>query len=367
MRRRQVLAGLGAAGALAACGQGRSDAVAAASSQRFSWNMVTTWPKNFPGLGTGAEQLADLIGAMSGGRLTVRVYGAGERVPAMEVFEAVSRGAAHMGHGASYYWKGKAPATTFFTTVPFGLTSWEMDGWLYFGGGMKLWRELYAPFNLVPFAAGNTGTQMAGWFRRPINSMADLQDLKMRIPGLGGEVMQRLGVETVAVPGNELFTALSTGVIDAAEWVGPYNDLAFGLFEAAKYYYYPGWHEPNGNLEVIVNAEAWQALPADLQAIVEAACRASGVRVSADFAAHNQRALQVLVEEHGVKLRRLPDEVLAELQVASEAVLRELVASDPFAKRVYDSHHGYRKRAVPYAAIAEQAVLNARAPIENPA
>ncbi|VAW57842.1 TRAP transporter solute receptor, unknown substrate 6, partial [hydrothermal vent metagenome] len=211
---------------------------------RIKWKMVTTWPKNFPGLGSGANHLAKLITEMSGGRLKVKVYGAKELVPAFEVFDAVSRGTAQMGHGASYYWKGKNEATQFFSAVPFGLTAQEMNGWLYHGGGMELWRELYEPFGLVPAAAGNTGVQMAGWFNKQIKSTADLKGLKMRIPGLGGEVLKRAGGTPVSLPGGEIFTSLKTGAIDATEWVGPYNDLAFGLHKAAKYYYYPGWHEP---------------------------------------------------------------------------------------------------------------------------
>ena len=185
------------------------------------WKMVTTWPKNFPGLGTGANKLAELIGEMSGGRITVKVYGAKELVPAFEVFDAVSRGTAEMGHGAAYYWKGKSEAAQFFSTVPFGMTAQEMNGWLYYGGGLELWTELYAGFDLVPAPAGNTGVQMGGWFNKEINSVDDLKGLKMRIPGLGGEVLKRAGGTPVNLPGGELFTSLQSGAIDATEWVGP--------------------------------------------------------------------------------------------------------------------------------------------------
>jgi len=222
----------------------------------IKWKMVTTWPKNFPGLGTGANKLAQLITQMSAGRLKVKVYGATELVPAFEVFDAVSRGTAQMGHGASYYWKGKTQAAQFFAAVPFGLNAQEMNGWLYHGGGMELWQELYEPFGLIPAAAGNTGVQMAGWFNKQINSAADLKGLKMRIPGLGGEVLRRAGGTPVSLPGGEIFTSLKTGAIDATEWVGPYNDLAFGLHKAAKYYYYPGWHEPGTTLEALINKKA---------------------------------------------------------------------------------------------------------------
>jgi TRAP-type mannitol/chloroaromatic compound transport system substrate-binding protein len=280
MKRRDWLQGAAVAAAattLAACGKqtapAAGDAAGADQSPR-TWKMVTAWPANFPGLGTGAQALADLITRASGGRLSVKVYGGGELVPPFEVFDAVSRGTAEMGHSASYYWKGKSEAAPFFSAVPFGMNAQEMNGWLQFGGGIELWRELYSGFNLVPFAAGNTGVQMAGWFNREIRSLADLAGLKMRIPGLGGEVMARLGVTTVNLPGAELFTALQSGAIDAAEWVGPYNDLAFGLHRVAKYCYYPGWQEPGPTLECMIHKSAFDALPEDLRALVDACCRA---------------------------------------------------------------------------------------------
>ena len=204
--------------------------------QIFEWRMVTTWPKNLPALGTAPQRMAENVRVMSQGRLNIKVYGAGEVVPALEVFEAVSQGTVQMGHGAAYYWKGKNDTFQFFSTVPFGMTANEMNAWLYKGGGMALWEEAYKDFNLVPMAAGNTGVQMGGWFNKEINSLNDLKGLKMRIPGLGGEVLKRAGGTPVNLPGGELFTALKTGTIDATEWVSPYNDLAFGLHKAAKYY-----------------------------------------------------------------------------------------------------------------------------------
>jgi TRAP-type mannitol/chloroaromatic compound transport system substrate-binding protein len=365
VKRRDLIKPLGAgtllAGGLAACGrQTAGPAGADGPRTRLRWNMVTTWPKNFPGLGSGAEYLARLIGELSGGELTVHVYGAGERVPALEVFDAVSRGAAEMGHGAAYYWKGKSPAAPFFTSVPFGLTAQEMNGWLYFGGGLELWRELYAPFNLIPFEAGNTGTQMGGWFRREIRSLADLKGLKMRIPGLGGEVLQRLGVTTVNIPGGELFTAMQSGAIDATEWVGPYNDLAFGLHKTAKYYYYPGWQEPGPTLECIVHKPAFDALPAQLQAVIRYACQATGLNMLAEYAGRNQAALDTLVREHGVKLLPFPDDVMQALREASAQVLKELVANDAFSRKVYDSVEQFRRNSVAATAIAEKAYLDRR-------
>lgn len=323
--------------------------------QRFQWKMVTSWPPNFPGLGTGAAELARMISRASGGRLTVRIYAAGELVPAFEVFDAVSRGTAEMGHTAAYYWKGKAEAAPFFCTMPFGFNAQEMNAWLYHGGGLELWRELYAPFGLVPFPAGNTGMQMAGWFKREIRSIEDLRGLKMRIPGLGGEVMARLGVVPVNLPGGEIFTAMQTGAIDACEWVGPYNDLAFGFHRVAKYYYYPGWQEPGPTLECIVNKKAYESLPEDLQELIAACCAAVNDRMLADYTAQNRIALKTLVEEHGVELRPLPEEVLRALREASEEVIGESARRDAMSAKVRESMQAFRDAVAAWHRISEQA------------
>lgn len=347
-------------GCAAECDQPGVAGAAAKKQQTIEWKLVTTWPKNFPGLGAAPENFAKAVNEMSAGRLKVKVYGANELVPAMEVFDAVARGASQMGHGAAYYWKGKSPATQFFTAVPFGLTAQEMNGWLHYGGGLELWRELYANFNLVPFAGGSTGVQMAGWFNKEINSVEDLKGLKMRIPGLAGEVLQRLGGVPVTLPGGELFTSLQRGSIDATEWVGPYNDLTFGLHKAAKYYYYPGWHEPGAMLEFIINKEEWSKLPADLQAIVTYAARAVNQDMLDEYTARNNAALKELVEKHGVKVLRLPDDVLDALKRASTEVISETVANDEMAKKVYDSFNAFTKDVIPYTLISEQAYVSAR-------
>lgn len=336
-------------------------APAFAQEKTINWKMVTTWPKNFPGLGTGAEFLAALVKEMSGGRIEVKVYGAGELVPAFESFDTVSRGTAEMGHGAAYYWKGKSEAAQFFAAVPFGLTAQEMNSWLYHGGGMDLWKEVYAEFGLVPTAAGNTGVQMGGWFNKEINSLNDLKGLKMRIPGLGGEVLKRAGGTPVSLPGGEIFTSLQSGAIDATEWVGPYNDLAFGLYQAAKYYYYPGWHEPGTTLECFINRKAFEALPKDLQSIVLNACRVANQDMLADFTARNNDALQTLVNEHHVQLKRFPDDVLKRLKELSDEVVAEVAKKDPISKKVYESFIKFRQQAVAWHDISERAYLNARA------
>ena len=337
-----------------------ANAAPPAGASNVEWKLVTTWPKNLPALGTAPEKIAELVAAMSAGRFQIKVYAAGELVPALEVFDAVSQGNAEMGHGAAYYWRGKAPMAAFFTTVPFGMTAQEMNGWLRYGGGLELWRELYAPFGLVPLPAGNSGVQMAGWFNKEINSLEDLQGLKMRIPGLGGEVFGRAGGTAVTLPGSEIFTALQTGVVDAAEWVSPYNDLAFGLQEIAQFYYYPGWHEPGATLEAIVNAEAWAALPADLQAMLETACQAVNQDVLDEFTARNAAAMRTLVEEHGVQVRRLPDDVLARLQEISAQVLAEQAGDDALGQRILASYQTFLADVRGYHAQSEQAYINAR-------
>ncbi|MDB3885131.1 TRAP transporter substrate-binding protein [Porticoccaceae bacterium] len=307
-----------------------------ANQETFEWKLVTTWPKNYPGLGLAPENFAKQVEAMSGGRLKIKVFGAGQLVPAFEVFDAVSQGTAQMGHGASYYWTGKSKATAFFTSVPFGLNAQEMNGWLHYGGGLELWRELYDEFNLIPFAGGNTGVQMAGWFNREINSMEDIKGLKMRIPGLGGDVITRAGGVSVTISGGELYTAMQTGVIDALEWVSPYNDIALGFHQVAKYYYYPGWHEPGPTLELIVNKDAYAMLPKDLQTIVEVAARAVNQDMLDEYTARNNEALVTLVETHGVQLRKLPDEVVSELRGISAEMLEELAddsENDKYTKR----------------------------------
>ena len=358
MKRRDFIQGVGAGSVLAA---GALVTPTAHAKAQYKWKMVTTWPKNFPGLGTGANNLAKLITQMSGGRIDVKVYGAKELVPAFEIFDAVSRGTAEMGHGAAYYWKGKSEAAQFFAAVPFGLTAQEMNSWLYHGGGMELWTELYKPFGLTPTAAGNTGVQMGGWFNKEINSLSDLKGLKMRIPGLGGEVLRRLGGTPVSLPGGEISTSLMSGAIDASEFVGPYNDLAFGLYKAAKYYYYPGWHEPGTTLECFVNTKALHALPQDLQDIVINACRVANQDMLAEFTARNNEALQTLVNKHHVKLRRFPDDVLKGLHETSDKVVAEIANKDPMSEKIYLSFKKFRDQAMAWHDISERAYLNARA------
>jgi TRAP-type mannitol/chloroaromatic compound transport system substrate-binding protein len=353
----------GVAGLLSACGNQtgpQTECVGQTTTETFKWKMVTSWPRDFPGLGTGANRLAESITALSNGRLNIKVYGGNELVPPFEVFDAVQRGTAEMGHTATYYWKGKVPAAQFFAGIPFGMSAQELHGWIYYGGGLELWQEVYSPHGLVPFLAGSSGPQMGGWFNREINSIADLKGLKMRIPGPGGEILKRAGGTPTTIPGAELFTALQTGIIDATEWVGPYNDLAFGLFRAARYYYYPGWHEPGTGLECMINQQAWDTLPADLQAIVRVACQAAVMDSLSDFTYHNGVALKNLLEEHKVQLRRFPDEVLNHLSAISDDVIREMADESELSQRIYASFQAYMEIVRPWTDISDRTLMNLR-------
>ncbi len=306
-----------------------------AKEPEYEWKMMTTWPPNFPVLGEGCNLLAEWIYQMSGGRLKIQTYGSGELIPGLEIFDAVSMGASDMGHGAGYYWVGKFPASQFFTTVPFGMNSQEFNAWMYSGNGMKLWREVYEKYNLVPFPAGNTGLQMGGWFNKEINTIDDIKGLKMRIPGLGGKVLARAGGTPVVSSGSEIYTNLERGVIDATEWIGPYHDYLMGFHEIAKYYYTPGWHEPQACLELIVNKKKFDALPSDLQAIIETAAARSNMWMISQFIAKNNEYLQKIKSESDVEIKSFPDDVLAQLKKYTLEAIREITEEDEISKMVY--------------------------------
>ncbi len=345
---------------LAGCGsaQEKGDAPAVHTNKKYEWKMVTTWPPNFAILGVSANHLAKWVEEMSQGRLKIHVYGGGELIPPLEGFDAVSQGTAEMCHGAAYYWAGKAPATQFFSAVPFGMNAQQLNAWIYSGGGLELWQELYDPFNLVPMPAGNTGVQMGGWFNREINSVSDLQGLKMRIPGLGGKVIAKAGGSAVLSAGGEIYTNLERGVIDATEWIGPYHDYLMGFYKAAKYYYSPGWHEPGTALELIVNKAAFNGLPKDLQEIIRSAAARSNAWVLAEFESQNNAYLQKLINEHNVQLRKFPDEVLNALRNYSQEVIDELVQTDPMSKKIYASFSAFRKNVSSWAELSEKVYYN---------
>ncbi len=347
---------------LYACSGTDSDAVANnenASNITFHWKMVTTWPANFPIFQEGAEQFAEDVRIMSNGRLDIQVFAGGELVPPLQVFDAVSQGTVEMGHGSPYYWAGKIPAAQFFSTVPFGMTAKGMHAWLYYGGGLQLWREIYAPFQLVPFPMGNTGIQMGGWFNKKIESLDDIKGLRMRIPGLGGKVFKRAGGNPVLMAGGEIYTALERGTIDATEWVAPFHDLRLGLNRAAKYYYYPGWHEPGTEFELIINANDWEQLPGDLQRIVETTAAAIGNRIYAQMEFHNQAALQELRQKDNVEVLEFPRDVLVKLKRITQETLDEEAAGDPEFKRVYEAYKTFSEKYADWNAMTDESYLRA--------
>jgi len=354
MQRRQALkaGGLGlAATTLAAPAIGQD---------RIRWRMVTTWPKNAPGVGTSAQRAADRIGAMSGGRLEVELFAAGELVPAFEALDAVQRGVAEMSHSASFFWLGKSAALNYFGSIPFGLTKTEIEGWLQFGDGAPLWRETMEPFDALPFYAGSSGTSAGGWFRKEIAGLDDLRGLKIRIAGLGAEVMRRLGATPVLTPPSEVFQAMSTGTVDAAELIGPWSDPAFGLDRVADYYYVPGFHEIGPTAEVLINRAAFERLPPDLKAVVEGAVMAEALAYGAEYRFHNVMALGPLVRERGVELREYPDEVVAALGRATLEVLEELGDADPLTRRIHRSYMAFLEQAIPYADWFDRRILAQR-------
>lgn len=358
MKRRDFLqtAGLAALGTTPAL----ADKAAVRPQNQIHWKMVTAWPKNFPGPGVGANRLAKLIHEMSDGRLNIKVYAAGELVPALEVFDAVSAGTAEMGHAASHYWAGKIPAVSFFGGVPFGMTANEMNAWFYHGGGLDLWQQVYAPFDLIPLPAGNAGMQMAGWYRKPISSLSDFKGLKIRISGLGGEVLRRVGAVPVTMPVGDVFTALQTGALDAAEFVGPYSDMPLGLYKAAKYYYTPGWNDPGSPLECIINKQAYGKLAKDLQVIVSTACQAMNNDMLAEYNARNAVALKALVDDHQVKLSYLPDAVIDALRDKTAQLLIELADKDATTGRVYTAYREFAQQVTGWTTVSEYAYLKVR-------
>ncbi|MCW8797822.1 MAG: ABC transporter substrate-binding protein [Prosthecochloris sp.] len=331
-----------------------SDAPAVHTRKKFQWKLLTTWPPSFPVIQDGPKLLAKWVNEMSNGQLDIQVYGGGELVPSLEAFDAVSQGTAEMGHGASYYWAGKVPAAQFFSAVPFGMNPQQMNSWLQSGGGMELWEKVYAPFNLIPLQGGNTAIQMGGWFNKQINSAADLKGLKMRIPGLGGKVISKAGGSAILSAGGEIYTNLERGVIDATEWIGPYHDYMMGFYKVARYYYYPGWHEPGTNLEFFINTNAFQQLPSDLQLIVRTAAAKVNHWMLSEFESKNNIYLQKLVTEEKVDLRPFPSEVIEQLRRYSSEVIDELVLNDSQSRDVYQAYNSFRSSIAPWNEISEK-------------
>ena len=349
MKRKEFLKSsltVGVAAALVTSGckeQKEVDAPAIITNKKFKWKMVTTWPPNFPVVGEGCNRLAKWIRDMSAGRLEINVYGGGELVPPLQVFEAVSGGAVEMGHGASYYWAGIEEAFQFFTSIPFGMNAQQMNAWMDYGGGKELWAELYSKFNIVPFPAGNTGLQMGGWFNKKIEDMNSWKGLKMRMPGLGGKVIEKAGATAVLSPGSELYTNLERGVIDATEWIGPYHDYIIGFHDIAKYYYYPGWHETGSLLECIINKRDWEQLPVDLQEIVRTACYRANQEMLSEFEAKNNQYLKKIKEESSVEILSYPKEVLDQMRQITLGIYEEMASNDEYSRKIYESFKSFQE------------------------
>ena len=341
---------------LSGCGgDERSNTAVPRDDRRFNWKMVTSVPPNLPVNRETVQKFAQDVEIMSRGRLKIKIFEGGELIPSLQAFDAVSQGSVELAHSGSYYWAGKVPAAQFMAAVPFGMKSNGMLAWLYAGGGLDLWREIYAPFGVIPFPMGNTGMQMGGWFNKKIESIDDIQGLKMRIPGLGGKVLAKAGGNPILMSGAEIYTALERGTIDATEWVGPLHDVRFGLDRAAKYYYYPGWHEPGTQLELIVNARAWAELPADLQRIVENAAAGAALYMYAHMEVGNARAIRALNESNRVEILEFPPDVIDKLaDLTAEALAEEAAKDESFAK-VLAAYESFREGQRDWEAVTERA------------
>jgi len=358
--RRSFIKGAALASAGATVAAASSFPAPAVAQKRVEMIMVATWPRDFPGLGTGAQRFAKRIEQMSEGRIKVQYFAAKERVGAFDSFDHVASGKAQAYHAADYYWKGKHPGWAYFTAVPFGLTYTEMNAWIRFGGGQQLWDELAGKFGLKCVMCGNTGVQMGGWFRKEINSSDDLKGLKMRIPGLGGDVMAKLGASPVSLPGGQIYENLVSGAIDATEWVGPWNDSFMKFYEAAKYYYYPGMHEPGSMLSTGMNASWWGKLTKSDQTIIEAAASMENDVMMAEYNAKNGAALKKLVTENGVKLRRFNDDIYDSFGEAAAEVFETVQSHSALAKKIHGSFVRARKDLGAWSKISDQAYVQQR-------
>jgi len=347
------LAGLTAATALPTMANASSEKV-------IRWKMTNAYPAGAPFYSQGpgsASYFCKRVKELSGGRLDIKHYAAGELIPAMEGFDAVSKGTIEMNWANSYYWAGKTFAAQYFTAVPFGMNFQGTNAWLQHGGGQELWDEVYEPFNVIGLAAGNTGVQMTGWFNKEINSVADLKGLRMRIPGLAGKVYEQLGVSVKLLPGGEIFPALERGVIDAAEFVGPFQDRRMELQKAAKYYYTTGWSEPSNTTECLINKDAWNSLPKDLQAIVKAVAAECNLMSLSWSEANNSEALDDLIKNQGVEVRTLPDSVVSELKRITFETFDKHTAKDPLVKKVHDSYFAFKAKHDAWQDRSEEVVM----------
>ena len=356
-------AGLGAAGTsvLAGCGAVETQSAGGdgvVSGPRVNWRMATSFPPSLDILNGAALLVADRVEALTGGRFTIRVFPPGELVPALQVMDGVQSGTVHAGYTSDYYYIGKHPALAFGTSIPFGLNARQQTAWLHFGGGLEMLRDVYADFGMTSIPCGNTGAQFGGWFRRPVETLADLRGVRMRIPGLAGEIMSRLGVTVHVLGGPDVFPALERGAIDAAEWVGPYDDEKLGFHEVAKNYYVPGWWEPGPSTVLQIGLDAWNELPPSYQAALESACNDATRMTLGRYDVENPPALERLTNEHGVTLRRFSDEILEAAWTESEAYLEEQATANEDFRRIYTSWRAFRTESFPYFSSNESVYAN---------
>jgi TRAP-type mannitol/chloroaromatic compound transport system substrate-binding protein len=356
MRRRDILAG---AGSLAAGATLSFPAPAIAQGIR-QLKMVTDWPEGSPGLQSSAVRLAQTIGVATGGRIKIEAYPSGALVRPFETFDAVGAGVADMYHSTEYYWEKKSPAFNFFAAVPFGFTADELFAWVQYGGGQDLWDALSGQFNVKPLLCLNTGTQMGGWFTREVTSPEEFRGLRYRMPGLGAEVLRRLGAIVVTLPGSEIVSALKSGAIDASEWVGPWNDMAMGLHKVARYYYYPGFHEPGTGVAVGINKGVWESFDASDRRVIEAVAASEYARSLAEFNANNALSLRKLRDEGAVKILKFDDSLLKAFLAISKDVVAEAGSGDDLSKKIYASYQQFRASIMDWSDIAERAYLNSR-------
>ncbi len=354
LSRRAALLGLGIAPVALA-------APAVQAQARRTLDMVTTWPRGLPGLATAAERFAQAVNDMSGGALAINYFAAGEKVGAFDSFDAVRNGSVDMYHAAEYYWQGRDKAYNFFTTVPFGFTAQEFSTWIQVGGGQELWDELSGEFGLKSFMCGNTGVQMGGWYANPIRSLEDMKGLKIRIPGLAADIFRALGAEPVSLPGGAIPAALFSGEIDAVEWVGPYNDLEFGVHKVLQNYMFPGFHEPGTCAALSINARVWNSLDAQQQAVIATACAAENRRMLAEYSARSGAALEQMKVEYGTQVHRFADDVYAEVAKIVSDTMSGIAGQNGYSRRVVGSFLDFRSKIVPYSKLLSGSYLGARA------
>jgi len=367
MERRQFLklASMGALGAaaLAACSSG-DDAVDSTIAEDsglpdLEWEVATSWPTSLDTIFGGAQRFGERVSAMTGGKFMVTAQPAGEVVPPLEILQNVETNSISAGHTASYYYVGLDPTTAFGTAVPFGLTARQQNAWLYEGGGLDLLQSFYAErFNAIQFPAGNTGVQMGGWFNKEINSTADLQGLVMRIPGLGGQVMAKLGATVQVLPGGEIFQALQTGAIDATEWVGPYDDTVMGFHEVTQFYYHPGWWEPGPSLEVQIPLPVWNELPEVYQEIVKTAAFEANTSMMASYDAKNPGALQEIIDGGAIEILPFPDDVMQASEEASFEIFDENAAGNTDFASIFEQWKTFRDGIQTWHGLAESSYLD---------